>query len=69
MKRKYYKFTDAYCRHLEALTCMPVRFKLPKTGGAHRLNSASVQSDDLPCNGQRLSRKDYPGLFDALKKI
>lgn len=67
MKRKYYKFTSAYCRHLKARTCFPIKFKLPEVGNYYRVPLNTELNDCIPCNGQALSENEYPALFNVIK--
>ena len=58
MKHKYYKYTDRYCRHLRAVTCIPIRFKLPIVSGMYcirRISNTHVALDGwVPCDGRTL---------------
>lgn len=58
MKRKYYKYTDSYCRHLRAVTCVPIRFKLPDMRGRYCIRNVSDTQVALegwvPCDGRTL---------------
>jgi len=71
MKRKYYKYTDSYCRHLRAITCVPIRFKLPIVPGMYcirRISNTQVALDGwVPCDGRMISKERIDDLLQAGK--
>ena len=56
MKRKYYKFTDSYCRRLERVTCAPIRHKFILAGMTNRFSTTCKVSDKgyVPCDGHTI---------------